>query len=294
MLTQDPWPPLPLNEWQDTCDTLHMWTQIVGKIRMTLSPPLNHWWHATLYVTARGLTTSPIPYQAGSFEIQFDFVSHELVILTSAGARHALPLRAEAVAAFYQRVMEALRALGIEVSLNTKPQEVPDPVPFEQDYKHSSYDREYVERFFRILVSSERALEEFRCGWVGKSSPVQLFWGAMDLSCVRFSGRPAMPPRKGRITGNTHEEVAVGFWPGAGLGEPAYYAYAAPSPAGLEGETIRPAAAGWNKQMGEFILRYEDVRTSMDPAGALREFFDSVYEATARRGNWDRAALELV
>ena len=220
MLTPDPWPPLPLNEWQDTYQTLHMWTQLVGKIRMTLSPPLNHWWHATLYVNARGLTTSPIPYENGAFEIQFDFLQHQLEILCCGGTRAVLPLQAEAVAVFYGRVMEALRGLGIEVAVNTKPQEVPNPIPFEQDYQHASYDRDYVQRFFRILVSVEKSLQEFRSGWVGKSSPVQFFWGAMDLSCVRFSGRPAVPPRKGRITGNTHEEVAVGFSPAPASASP--------------------------------------------------------------------------
>ena len=293
MLSGDPWPPLPYGEWQDTCTTLHLWLQVAGKIRMTLSPPLNHWWHVTLYVTARGLSTSPIPYGDGVFEIQFDFLEHYLEVGTCGGARAVLPLQRESVASFYGRVMEALRGLGIEVSINTKPQEVPDPIPFEQDYTHASYDREYAQRFFRILVSAEKAMQQFRSSYLGKSSPVQFFWGSMDLSCVRFSGRPAVPPRKGRITGNTHEEVAVGFWPGAGLGAPAFYAYAAPHPAGLEGDRIQPAAAGWNRQVGEFILLYDDVRKAQDPAAALQAFFDSVYTAAAERGHWDRAALEV-
>lgn len=292
MPATDPWPPLPLEEWRDTYQTLHMWTQLVGKIRMTLSPPLNHWWHATLYVNARGLTTSPIPYKDQIFEIQFDFLDHQLQILTCSGGRATLPLQPEAVAVFYKRVMDALHGLGIEVAVNTKPQEIADPIPFEQDFTHCAYDREYAGRFFRVLVSAEKSLQEFRSGWVGKSSPVQFFWGAMDLACVRFSGKPAVPPRKGRITGNTHEEVAVGFWGGAGLGTPAFYGYAAPHPPGLETDPVQPAAAGWNAQLGEFILRYDDVRTSPDPAAALRAFFNSVYEAAARRGNWDRASLE--
>ena len=292
MLSGDPWPPLPYAEWQDTCKTLHMWLQVAGKIRMTLSPPLNHWWHVTLYVTARGLSTPPIPYGDGVFEIQFNFLEHQLEIATCGGARVVLPLQPESVAAFYARLMEALRGLGIEVSINTKPQEIADPIPFEQDFTHASYDREYAQRFFHVLVSTERVMQQFRSSYLGKSSPVQFFWGSMDLSCVRFSGRPAVPPRKGRITGNTHEEVAVGFWPGAGLGAPAFYAYAAPHPAGLEEARIQPAAAGWNQQIGEFILLYDDVRKAQDPAAALQAFFDSVYTAAAERGHWDRAALE--
>ncbi len=293
MLSGDPWPPLPLDEWQDTCKTLHMWLQVVGKIRMTLSPPLNHWWHVSLYVNARGLSTSPIPYGDGVFEIQFNFLEHQLEVATCGGARLVLPLVPESVAAFYGRVMEALRGLGIEVSINTKPQEIPDPIPFEQDFTHASYNREYAQRFFHVLVSAEKGMQQFRSNYLGKSSPVQFFWGSMDLSCVRYSGRPAVPPRKGRITGNTHEEVAVGFWPGAGLGAPAFYAYAAPHPAGLEEARIQPAAAGWNKQIGEFILLYDDVRKAQDPAAALGAFFDSVYTAAAERGHWDRAALEV-
>ncbi len=244
MLSGDPWPPLPYAEWQDTCKTLHMWLQVAGKIRMTLSPPLNHWWHVTLYVTARGLSTSPIPYGDGVFEIQFDFLEHQLEIATCGGARVVLPLQPESVAAFYARVMEALRGLGIEVSINTKPQEVADPIPFEQDFTHASYDREYAQRFFHVLVSTEKVMQQFRSSYLGKSSPVQFFWGSMDLSCVRFSGRPAVPPRKGRITGNTHEEVAVGFWPGAGLGAPAFYAYAAPHPGGTR-RGADSARGGW-------------------------------------------------
>jgi hypothetical protein len=293
MLSGDPWPPLPFDEWQDTCKTLHMWLQVVGKIRMALSTPLNHWWHVTLYVTARGLSTSPIPYGNGVFEIQFNFLVHQLEVATCGGAGVALPLQPESVAAFYARVMEALRGLGIEVSINTKPQEITDPIPFEQDFTHASYDREYAQRFFHVLVSAEKAMQQFRSNYLGKSSPVQFFWGSMDLSCVRYSGRPAVPPRKGRITGNTHEEVAVGFWPGAGLGAPAFYAYAAPHPAGLEEDRMQPVAAGWNKQIGEFILLYDDVRKAQDPAAALGAFFDSVYTAAAERGHWDRAALEV-
>ncbi len=288
----DAWPALPFADWQDTCKTLHMWLQVAGKIRMTLSTPLNHWWHVSLYVNARGLTTSPIPYGDGAFEMQFDFLNHELQISTSGGERAVVSLEPQSVAAFYTKTMAALHGLQIDVAINTKPQEVPDPIPFEKDETHKSYDRDAVERFFRVLLSSEKVFQQFRASYLGKSSPVQFFWGSMDLSCVRFSGRPAVPPRKGRITGNTHEEVAVGFWPGAGLGTPAYYAYAAPQPAGLDGDRISPANAGWNRQIGEFILLYDDVRKAQDPAAALRAFCDSVYVATAERAHWDRAALE--
>jgi hypothetical protein len=292
MLSGDPWPPLPLADWQDTCQTLHMWLQVAGKIRMALSTPLNHWWHVSLYVNVRGLTTSLIPYGDGAFEMQFDFLEHQLQVTTSGGARAVVPLEPQSVADFYARVMAALRSLEIEVTINTKPQEIPDPIPFELDNTHKSYDRDYAQRFFRILLSTEKVFQQFRASYLGKSSPVQFFWGSMDLSCVRFSGRPAVPPRKGRITGNTHEEVAVGFWPGAGLGATAYYAYAAPHPAALEGDKIAPAEAGWNTQMGEFVFLYDDVRKAQDPAAALRAFCDSVYVATAERAHWDRAALE--
>ena len=292
MPSSESWPALPLVEWNDTCETLHRWLQVAGKIRMTLSAPLNHWWHVTLYVNARGLTTSPIPYGDGAFEMQFDFQEHAFEITTCDGARIAIPLQPQSVSAFYSAVMDALNRLGIHVVINTRPQEIADPVPFEQDLAHAAYDREYAHRFFRVLISTEKVLQQFRSNYLGKSSPVQFFWGSMDLSCVRFSGRPAVPPRKGRITGNTHEEVAVGFWPGMGLGDPAFYAYAAPHPAGLETDPIRPPAARWNPQMSEFLLMYDDVRGSTDPSGALREFCDSVYAAVAQRAHWDRAALE--
>jgi hypothetical protein len=294
MLSSAPWPPLPLEAWQDTCKTLHMWLQVVGKIRMALTPPMNHWWHVALYVNARGLSTSPVPYGDGVFEIQFNFLEHQLEMTTCGGARAVLPLQPESVAVFYAKTMEALRGLGIDVSINTKPQEIPDPIPFEQDFTHASYDREYAQRFFQVLVSTEKVMQQFRSTYLGKSSPVQFFWGSMDLSCVRFSGRLAVPPRRGRITGNTHEEVAVGFWPGAGLGAPAFYAYAAPHPAGLETDPVQPPAAAWNQQIGEFILLYDDVRKAPDPPAALLAFFESVYSAAADRGQWDRAALELI
>ena len=280
------WPALPLNEWQDTCQTLHMWLQMAGKIRMAFAPPLNHWWHVTMAVTARGLTTGPIPYGDDSFEIAFDFIGHQVRITTCSGASTAVALEAQSVAAFYARLMDAVRGLGIDVTINTKPQEVPDPIPFEQDYTHKSYDPEYAHRFFRVLASTDKVLERFRSGYLGKASPVQFFWGSMDIACARFSGRPAVPPKPGRIFGISHEEVSVGFWPGAGLGYPAFYAYAVPNPAGME------TLPHWNAQLGEFVLPYEDVRQSSDPAETLYAFYTAVYEAAADRGHWDRAALE--
>jgi len=290
----DLWPPLPLEEWRDTYRTLHMWLQVVGKIRMTLSPPLNHWWHVTLYPNARGLTTSPIPYQSGDFEIELDFLDHELVIDRCDGERRVLPLRPESVAAFYGRLMEALRSLGIEVTINTKPQEVADPVPFEQDHRPGAYDQDAVERLGRILLSTAEVLQEFRGWFVGKSSPPHFFWGSFDLACTRFSGRRA-PPRKGVITGPaySHEVISAGFWPGGGAVDgPAFYSYAAPQPAGIEEEPVRPEAAGWNRQLSEFILMYDEVRGAESPREALLEFFQSTYEAGAKRANWDRKALE--
>ena len=287
------WPKLPLDAWRDTYQTLHMWTQIVGKIRLALSPRLNHWWNVALYVSPCGLTTSPIPYGSGAFEIQFDFVNHQLEISTSNGARNWLALSAQPVAAFYDTLMAALRALGIQVAINTKPQEVADPIPFDQDTKHAAYDPEYAHRFWHILLSTDVVLKEFRSGFLGKSSPVHFFWGSFDLCCTRFSGRRA-PPRSGIITGEaySHEVISAGFWPGEGIGEPAFYAYAAPSPAGLSEEPARPGAAMWNKQLSEFILMYDDVRLATSPSRALMEFLESTYAAAAKLANWDRQALE--
>jgi hypothetical protein len=266
------WPALPLEAWQDTYDTLKMWTQVAGKIRMTLSPKLNHWWHTTLYVNSHGLTTSSIPYGGGLFEIQFDFLEHQLEVQTS-GDSKSFPLTPEPVAAFYARLMATLRSLGIEVDINTKPQEVPDAIPFEKDYRHASYDRDYANRWWRILVSSDIVMNEFRS---------------------RFSGRPA-PPRKGVITSEaySHECISAGFWPGGGLvAGPAYYSYTAPQPPGIADEAVRPAAAFWHKDFSEFILMYEDVRRAESPRAALLEFLESTYAAGAKRANWDRAALE--
>jgi len=295
MSTRDSWPALPVNEWQPTYRTLHMWTQIVGKIRMALSPPLNHWWHVTLYVNSRGLTTGPVPYPAGIFEIQFDFQKHELSISTSESAGTSRPLRAESVAAFHAAIFENLASLGIAANIDPMPQEVPDAVPFDRDTANCSYDPEYSHRFWRILVSTSKVLEQFRAKFLGKCSPVHFFWGSFDLACTRFSGRPA-PPRKGVISGPaySHEVCSAGFWPGGGAVDgPAFYSYTVPQPAGIESQHIGPASAHWNSQLSEFILMYDDVRRAARPEQSLYEFLESTYDAGARLANWDRASLEL-
>ena len=295
MTRQEFWPALPLKEWQETYRTLHMWTQIVGKIRMTLSPPLNHWWHVALYLNSRGLTTGPIPHVQGVFEIQLDFQRHELGISTSTGRAVSRPIRPESVADFYSNVIGHLAELGIAVEINPKPQEVPNPVLFQNDSTNCSYDPEYAHRFWTILVSSANVLQAFRSKFLGKCSPVHFFWGSCDLACTRFSGRLA-PPRKGVISGPaySHEVSSAGFWPGGGpIDGPAFYSYVVPPPAGLDQERIRPAAAGWNSQLSEFILMYDDVRAASSPAETLYEFLESTYEASARLGKWDRVALEM-
>jgi hypothetical protein len=295
MTDSENWPPLPLEEWQSTYRTLHMWTQIVGKIRMAMAPPLNHWWHVTLYVSTRGLTTGPVPYPAGIFEIEFDFQKHELKITTSGGGLVARPLRAEALADFYKELFAMLNSLGIDARINLKPQEVADAVPFDQDFTDCAYDAEHAHRFWRILVSSSRVMERFRAKFLGKSSPVHFFWGSFDLAVTRFSGRPA-PHRAGAISGPaySHEVSSAGFWPGGGaVNGPAYYAYTVPKPPGLEQQPVQPAAARWNPDLSEFILMYDDVRSADSPEQALYEFLESTYEAGARLAEWDRAALEM-
>jgi hypothetical protein len=289
------WPALPLGEWQDTYRTLHMWTQIVGKIRLRLSPPVNHWWHVALYVNSRGLTTGPVPYPPGFFEIQFDFRKHAVHISTSEGTSASRPLQAESVASFYGGLWDSLASLSIAVNINLKPQEVAAAVPFDRDFANCSYDAEYAHRFWRILVSSAKVMERFRGRFIGKCSPVHFFWGSCDLACTRFSGRPA-PARRGVISGPaySHEVCSAGFWPGGGAVDgPAYYAYAVPQPAGLAEAQIRPGAARWNPELSEFILMYDDVRRSGSPEECLHEFLESTYEAGANLGKWDRAALEV-
>lgn len=293
-MVSDPWPALPLNAWVDTYQTLQLWTQIVGKVRLTLSPKLNHWWNVSLYVSPRGLTTSAIPYGLEMFEIEFDFIEHQLEIRTSTGDRKSFPLTSESVSAFYSRVMNTLQLMGLDVAINTKPQEFPNSIPFEQDHQHMSYDREYAHRFWRILVGSDIILQEFRSRFIGKCSPVQFFWGSFDLACTRFSGRPA-PPRKGAITREaySHEVISAGFWPGGGpIQGAAFYSYTAPQPPGLADEPVSPSPAFWSKDLSDFLLMYDDVRNSESPRAMLLDFFESTYAAGAKLAGWDRKALE--
>jgi len=292
----DPWPSLPLEEWKDTYATLHMWTQIVGKIRLVQGPKINHWWQVPLYVSARGLTTSAIPYGNRTFEIDFDFIDHLLLINTSAGVRKTLKLEARSVADFYQEVMKTLRSLDIEVKINARPDEVPDPIPFAEDQEHASYDPEYVGRFWRILLQSAKIFTEFRSRFIGKCSPVHFFWGSFDLAVTRFSGRRA-PEREGAdmITREaySHEVISHGFWPGSGnVTAPAYYAYAAPEPDGFPKAPIQPGSAFYNPQTSGFILFHDDVRTADSPDDVLMSFLQSTYEGGANLAKWDRAALE--
>ena len=293
----EPWPALPLAEWEPTRATLHMWTQIVGKVRTKLAPPLNHYWQSALYVTARGLTTSAIPSGTGSFEIEFDFLEHELAIRTNRGAIRTVKLQPRSVADFYRECMAKLGELGIAVKIWTMPQEVPDPIPFERDEQHAAYDPEAVLRFWRILVSCSRVFEDLRCGFVGKQSPVHFFWGSFDLAVTRFSGRRA-PERPGadKITREaySHEVASLGWWPGSGeVKDAAFYAYAAPPPTGFEKAAVQPPAAFYQQAMGEYILMYEDVRRSSDPGAVVRQFGESVYRAAATLGNWD-ASLQRI
>lgn len=292
----DAWPPLPLEEWEDTRATLHMWTQVVGKIRMKQTPLVNHWWNVPLYVTARGLTTSAMPYEERTFEIDFDFIDHNLIIRTSDGESRTLRLEARSVAEFYHEVMRLLAELDIDVKIWTTPVEIPDPIPFEKDETHASYDAEYANRFWRILVQTVKVFEEFRSRFIGKCSPVHFFWGSFDLAVTRFSGRRA-PDRPGAdpITREaySHEVISHGFWPGSGLVQaPAFYSYTAPEPDGLSQERIRPPKAFYHTEMKEFLLYYDDVRQAASPESDLMDFLQSTYEAGARLALWDRTELE--
>jgi hypothetical protein len=290
------WPSLPLAEWKDTYATLHMWTQIVGKVRLVQSPPVNHWWQVPLYVTPRGLTTSPIPYETRAFQIDFDFIDHQLLVNTSDAVTKTIALAPRSVADFYKELMATLRALKIEVEIHASPDEVPDPVPFAEDHAHASYDPVYANRFWRILLQTDRVFKEFRSRFIGKCSPVHFFWGSFDLAVTRFSGRPA-PERPGadRITleAYSHEVISHGFWPGGGAIEgPAFYSYTAPAPAGLDKALIRPPKAFYSQEMSEFLLMYDDVRKASSPDKALLDFLQSTYEAGANLAKWDRASLE--
>jgi hypothetical protein len=294
------WPELPLDAWQDTYATLHMWTQVVGKVRLALSPLVNHWWEVALYVSARGLTTSPIPYGDGIFEVQFDFIAHELIIQTSWGSEKRsekrLPLKPQTVAAFYAEFMSALHSLGIKVKIWTMPCEVPNPVRFENDTQHASYDPEYAHRFWQILTLCDTVFKEFRSHFIGKDSPVHFFWGSFDLCVTRFSGRRA-PERTGAdpVTREaySHEVSSAGFWPGGGeVKGAAFYAYAAPEPAGFSEQKVEPAAAFYHPEIKEFLLMYEDVRRAASPRETLLSFLQSTYDAGANLAHWNRKELE--
>ena len=290
------WPSLPFDEWRETRATLHMWTQVVGKVRLAQA----HWWQVPLYVTTRGLTTSPIPYGERTFQVDFDFQGHRLLIETTGGDSREMELAPRTVADFYREFMSALRSLGLEVKIWTTPVEVADPVPFEEDETHAAYDAEYAGRFWRVLVQADRVLHKFRSRFVGKCSPVHFFWGSFDLALTRFSGRPA-PPHPGApgvadsITREaySHEVSSAGFWPGGeALPEPIFYAYAYPEPEGFKDYSARPGEAYYNADFREFVLPYEAVRRAADRDRTLLEFLQSTYEAAAELGRWDRAALE--
>ncbi|HEY6337002.1 MAG TPA: DUF5996 family protein [Candidatus Sulfotelmatobacter sp.] len=290
------WPTLPLDSWKNTYATLHMWTQMVGKVRLALTPLVNHWWNVPLYVSARGLTTSRIPYGGRSFEIWFDFQRHQLVLETSDGVSKTLQLAPCSVADFYREFMKMLRSAGIEVRIWHMPVEIPHPIPFDQDRTHSSYDSKSVETFWRILLTVDSVFHEFRSRFIGKSSPVHFFWGSFDLAVTRFSGRRA-PARPGAdaITKEaySHEVSSVGFWPGGGdIPEAAFYSYAAPESPGFKEVHVGPDSAFYQKQIGEYLLMYDDVRKANSPSTVLLDFCQSTYEAAASLGNWDREALE--
>ena len=295
------WPKLPLDEWQPTYATLHLWTQIVGKTRLRLSPKQNHWWHCTLYVTSRGLGTSPMPYGERTFEIDFDFLDHQLVARTSEGETRAMPLVPRTVAEFYREYLALLGSLGVDVRIHGSPNEIPDAIPFARDSVHGSYDADAVQRCWRIFVNADRALKEFRGRFVGKSSPVHFWWGSFDLACTRFSGRRA-PPHPGGIPnlpdyvtreGYSHECISAGWWPGSGpIAEPAFYAYAYPEPPGCSDAPLAPAGARYDGTMHEWILPYDAVRNAAEPHVAVMEFLQSTYDAAAKLGNWNRRELE--
>jgi hypothetical protein len=296
-MTLDIWPALPYDEWKDTYATLHMWSQIVGKITLALAPPLNHSWGISFRVTSRGLTTPILPHGSRTFTIEFDFVDHQLVVRTSDGQQRTRALISRCVADFHADVMAILSELGLPVHIWTMPVEIPDPIRFTDDRQHCAYDPEYANRCWRILVQVDRVFRACRTPFIGKCSPVHFFWGSFDLAVTRFSGRPA-PPSDGPAfmrEAYSHELVSHGFWPGsAPVLEPSFYAYAVPEPEGLKTAAIRPAAAYYHREMGEFILPYEAVRTAASPDDAIAEFVDTTYAQAATLARWDRAALERV
>ena len=295
------WPDLPYEAWRDTCATLQLWTQVVGKVRLARTPWLNHSWHVPLYVTSTGLTTSPIPHGARSFEISFDFIAHELDIRVSDGAQKKIGLRPQTVADFHAAVMTALDELAVPVRISDLPCEIAGAVRFSEDRIHHSYDAEYAHRFWRVLLGVDQVLKRFRTGFVGKSSPVHFFWGSFDIAVTRFSGRRA-PPFTGSVPGlalevmreaYSHEVSSAGFWPGGPtLDYAAFYSYAYPVPKGFASYTVRPRGAFFSEQLGEFLLPYDEVRNASDPSGTLMAFLKSTYEAAAETASWDRKALE--
>jgi hypothetical protein len=290
------WPPLPLAEWRATQETLHRFAQIIGKTRMVLSPPINHWWHTTLRVTARGLAAPLVPYRGGGFDAEIDLVAHRVCVRTTEAATREIPLRPMSVAAFHRAWFATLAELGIEVAIGAGPDEVPDAIPFTEDETHAAYDPVWAHRFWRVLLRANAALQAFRAGFLGKCSPVQFFWGSFDLAVTRFSGHRAPPrPQADWITREAyaHECSSAGFWPGnGGFGEPAFYAYHAPEPPGFRDAPVLPAAARFEPALGEFVLPYEAVRTEADPGAAVQAFLESAYAAGADAAGWDRAALE--
>jgi Family of unknown function (DUF5996) len=302
-MTSEIWPALPYSDWKETCKTLHMWTQVVGKIRLALSPWTNHSWHVTLYLTARGLTTSPIFVGTRVLQIDFDFVDHVLRLQTGEGIKKNIKLAPKSVAAFYREVMDALGELEIAIEINTRPNEVDPAIPFEENEKDSAYDSGYANRFWRVLLQSDRVFKEFRSEFCGKCSPVHFFWGSFDLAVTRFSGRRA-PPHPGGVPhlpdvvtreAYSHEVSSLGFWPGNEMmPEPIFYSYAYPEPRGFSEAKAKPTAAGYNPQLKEFVLPYEEVRKAESPDAALLEFARSTYEAASTLGNWDRAGLTEV
>ena len=298
---EERWPALPYERWKDTVATLHMWLQIVGKVRVALVPWVNHQWHVTLHLTSRGLTSRPMPCDGGTFQIDFDLVEHELLVMKSDGRRGRVALEPRSVADFYHALMTELAGMGVQVEIHGSPNEVPDPVPFHENERDGSYDTEYVERFFRVVSGSARVFEDFRGGYVGKCSPVHFFWGGMDLAVTRFSGRRA-PEHPGGIPNlpdwvtreaYSHEVSSAGFWSGGEAHpHPLFYSYAYPNHEGYPGATVKPKAARWDAELSEFVLPYEEMRRAPSPEGDLLAFLASTYDAAAGLGGWDRSTLE--
>jgi hypothetical protein len=295
------WPDLPLDGWAKTYATLHLWTQVVGKVRLAYSPWINHSWHVTLYVTARGLTTSPIPHPALTFQIDFDFIDHRLTVQASDGRSEAFALEPQSVARFYTRLLQIMAKLDLNVRINPLPNEISEPIRFDRDEVHRAYDAEYANRFWRVLLHADRVFNKFRARFIGKCSPVHFFWGAPDLAVTRFSGRPA-PAHPGGVPNvpdwvtreaYSHEVSSCGFWPGGGaIAYPAFYSYAYPEPAGFAQARVKPEAAFYSSDLREFILPYDAVRLSSSPDDTLLEFLQTTYDAAANLAKWDRASLE--